>query len=678
MSETNFNFITGLTQGAYIYDKSHSLLAPDGCKGVEANIGRNGANLTISFLSMNRAVLSEKLLRSIQEHIPSFEGEVLVIDNGSSESELNYLKALCNTLSYKIRIVELGQNFGVAGGRNRTIPYVQTEWIMYLDNDIYFLTNPLPIFQNELAILGSHFMSLPLLEPDGKMLFAKGGHLYVSYEDNELYIGAGSACSQKEVRDKYGAPFLSTFLFGGSCILKRVTFEKAGGYDEGMFVGFEDIDFSIRLFQNGYKVGSSGFCALVHDHPKPTSDSDRDYEKERFSRNLLHKSALHLEAKHGFKIWSDAVDHWLESRLKELAIGQSSFVHKDDLLEYKSKSHKKPKIALILDTDFWAFGNISRQLQRNLADRFEFLVIPMDVISNINQVFMMTKDCDIVHFFWREHLTLIGTPYHRSYVESLGLDYGDFEKKFIFSKKISTSVYDHLLLETEELEQRKDIFSNLIAGYTVGSEKLNIIYSDINGYPKPTSVVEDGVDIKLFIPKCLNRFRNISNRDLVIGWVGNSSWASELEDFKGVNTILKPTILKLQSEGIKVKTFFADRQEAFIPHDKMPDYYSKIDVLICTSKIEGTPNPVLEAMACGVPVISTDVGVVPQVFGDLQKRFILKERSIQALSDAIKSLRDDHDLLYRLSTENLQSIQRWDWIGQANRFGDYFQQLLDA
>ncbi|WZB73295.1 glycosyltransferase family 4 protein [Achromobacter xylosoxidans] len=44
----------------------------------------------------------------------------------------------------------------------------------------------------------------------------------------------------------------------------------------------------------------------------------------------------------------------------------------------------------------------------------------------------------------------------------------------------------------------------------------------------------------------------------------------------------------------------------------MPAYYNSLDLYVCPSAIEGTPNPVLEAMACGVPVISTDVGIVPK------------------------------------------------------------------
>ena len=339
----------------------------------------------------------------------------------------------------------------------------------------------------------------------------------------------------------------------------------------------------------------------------------------------------------------------------------------------------KPRIGLVTDTAGWAFANIARQLQRHLTSRFDFTVLPMDALDNdITQTLLLTRDCDLVHFFWREHLRLIGAPEARAHVERLGLTYDAFEARYVRARKITTGIYDHLLLTPAALAARAPLYRDLLAGYSVASRKLLACYAAAPGYPAPSAVLEDGVDLALFQPRHLERLGEIPGREMVIGWVGNSAWAADIADFKGVHTLLNPAIARLRAEGYPVVPHFADRQAGFIPHAEMPDYYAKIDLYVCMSKIEGTPNPILEAMACGVPIVTTDVGIVPEAFGPLQRQFVLETRALDALVEKLKTLLRTPTLLQDLSAENRAAIAPWDWRLKALPFGDFFDAMLKA
>lgn len=337
----------------------------------------------------------------------------------------------------------------------------------------------------------------------------------------------------------------------------------------------------------------------------------------------------------------------------------------------------RPKVALVVDTDSWAFWNIAQQLRCHLSDRFEIRVIPTAVLGNVIQSFLAARDCDIVHVFWREYLRQLGYPYCRTYVEYLGGIYDEFLRDVVRGPALSTAVYDHLWLEPEALAERQFVYRDLADAYYVCSRRLEAIYRALPAYPAPLMVLEDGVDLGRFFAQDLGRLAAAGQRELVIGWSGNSGWSKELGEFKGVETILRPAVEQLRADGMAVRLELADcARSASIPHDRMVDYYARIDVYVCTSSIEGTPNPVLEAMACGVPVVSTDVGVVPDAFGPMQGQFLLEERSVECLKRALRRLAAEPQLLVRLSRENLESIRGWSWATKAQAFAEYFTRLL--
>lgn len=659
----------------YITSKRHMLLGSGiGTKSI-TNIGENGENLTIAVLSMNRSYLTIKLMDSISEYIPEFKGEFLIGDNGSHDEEKKILKKKMKQMPYKCRMIEFDRNYGVGGGRNRLNSYVNTDWIFQLDNDIYFINNPLDKVREDICILGCHFLCMPLINKDDNKVFLYGGNLYVEQNSKVITIGGGTAYQVEGDIEGEQPPFLCTFVPGGASIMRKDTFFACDGYDEGMFVGFEDTEFSMRLFQAGYKIGSCGVVSLIHDHPKPEIAVDIEYEKQRFSTSKLFESAKYFEGKHHINVWNPSVEGWVNERLKNLLNDENV----DNEIISANKVNKI-KIALVVDNPNWALHNIAKQIKKNLYYCYDIEIYFLCNVDNIMSIFLLAEDCALIHFLWRSWIPSLGTDYTEAYAKKLGLSYQEFRQRYIDNKIITTSVYDHLYLD-DEFNITEKLFSSLdtvVRGYTVSSNKLFDIYTnDSRIVHKPNMTITDGVDLKLFRPYKLERFNDrTKNQKLIIGWAGNSMWAADKEDFKGYHSIIKPVIEELISEGYKLELNIADRNIKMIAHDDMPKYYSNIDLYICASKIEGTPNPILECMACGIPFISTDVGIVREVSGPMQSRYILEKRSKEELKKKLKEILDGSNILQKLSKENLESIKQWDWGYKTEEFKEFFDLMF--
>ena len=330
---------------------------------------------------------------------------------------------------------------------------------------------------------------------------------------------------------------------------------------------------------------------------------------------------------------------------------------------------KKLRVALITDVDNWAFANIARNFKKN-TQKLDIEIIAMSYIDgDLFKMWLLCNSFDVIHFFCRG-LTISGTSDDlKNKIRDLGGNYGSFYKKYIKNKVLTTCVYDHLFLN-DDIDFTKYLFSNA-KYYYVSSQKLKDIYDKLELKYLPSRVITDGVDLSMFYPINIDRFNNINKRKIKIGWVGNSNWVNNKTDHKGINSIIKPAVLELQKEGYNVELLTSDKFDKMIPIDEMKDFYAKLDIYVCASISEGTPNPVLEAMACGVPVISTDVGIVSEVLGENAKDNILSERSVSCLKEKIVFLINNPDRFKILSNENLQRIKKWSWKYKTKDFEEF-------
>lgn len=89
----------------------------------------------------------------------------------------------------------------------------------------------------------------------------------------------------------------------------------------------------------------------------------------------------------------------------------------------------------------------------------------------------------------------------------------------------------------------------------------------------------------------------------------------------------------------------------WIDHELLPRYLNEIRYLVLPSYTEGLPNIVMEAMSCGVVVIASPVGAVPDVVIDGATGFLMKNNSPEAIREAmVRAINTDIETLERISS----------------------------
>ena len=111
----------------------------------------------------------------------------------------------------------------------------------------------------------------------------------------------------------------------------------------------------------------------------------------------------------------------------------------------------------------------------------------------------------------------------------------------------------------------------------------------------------------------------------------------------------------IESLRLADRVIFAGPQ----PYERIPDYFRAADAGVLASYREGCPNVVLESLACGRPVVATDVGAVPDLMNEQQGR-IVPVQNVQALTVALREVlnQDWSDKAIRHSP----AVRSWDEV----------------
>ncbi len=110
--------------------------------------------------------------------------------------------------------------------------------------------------------------------------------------------------------------------------------------------------------------------------------------------------------------------------------------------------------------------------------------------------------------------------------------------------------------------------------------------------------------------------------------------------------------------------------------DEMAALYRSATVVLNPSRVDNMPNSVLEAMASGVPVVSTNVGGVPFILRDDVTGLMVPAGNPQAMADAVLRLLDNPEVASRIAAAATRDVQQYAWTHVRQRWADVYSDAI--
>jgi glycosyltransferase involved in cell wall biosynthesis len=114
----------------------------------------------------------------------------------------------------------------------------------------------------------------------------------------------------------------------------------------------------------------------------------------------------------------------------------------------------------------------------------------------------------------------------------------------------------------------------------------------------------------------------------------------------------------------------------FAEDDDLPSLYSLAQVVALPSLYEGFGLPVLEAMACGTPVVTSDVSSLPEVAGDAA--LLVDPLDVDSLTDSLRRLLEDDALRAGLRARGLARAASFTWERSARQLLEVYALMLSS
>lgn len=244
-------------------------------------------DLSIVILNYHNKNLVKELLKNLAELVLAYQYEIIVVDNASYDGLQDMIKEKFSS----VKFIQSDRNVGFAAGNNLGIKEAQGKYIMIMNPDLailsdavnkmyqYMETNP------QVGLAGPRLINADksiqyscTAWPDWKLPFYRRTFLG-NTRAGQRWLDNYTMKDMNHYKNSYVPA-----LFGACLIFRRDVLDKVGFLDERYFMYFEDLDWSRRFWENGYKVAYIGEAEIIHLHRRQSA-------AENIIKSLSRKTA---------------------------------------------------------------------------------------------------------------------------------------------------------------------------------------------------------------------------------------------------------------------------------------------------------------------------------------------------------------------------------------------------
>lgn len=231
---------------------------------------------------------------------------------------------------------------------------------------------------------------------------------------------------------------------------------------------------------------------------------------------------------------------------------------------------------------------------------------------------------------------------------------------------------------------------------TTVSNALKIVAEGIGKPKKEIQIVYNGCDSKMFSYNKKERLRirkklRISLKKTVIIFVGKLAKSKGIFElltafiklnykYSDLYLILIGNISERTVLDKIISSNYANNKIHLvgeIPQNEIPYWLSASDIFVFPTYNEGLPNALMEAMACGLPVVATKVGGIPEVVRDGQNGILIDKKNVTSIEHSIEKLIENKSMCKKMGERGRITIEeKFSWDNSAKKLIRIYNNII--